>query len=436
MALDALKGWSQTAKHTVVASFLAWTLDAYDFFLLTFVFKDIAQQFGSSITRVTVAVMLTLACRPVGAFIFGRLADHFGRRPILMVDIAMYSLLNFLIAFTPNIWVFYIACAAFGVAMGGVWGIGASLSMETIKPAARGFVSGLLQSGYPCGFLVSSLVFGFLYTSIGWRGMFMVGVLPAALLIVYIYLCVPESQHFNPHYARSQSASTWNVLKNHWKIAVYSIVLMTGFNFFSHGTQDIYATFLRVQHNFGPGTVKNVLVIANIGAIIGGLTFGSFSQLFGRRRTVILVALLALPVTYIWAYAATAVGLALGAFLIQICVQGAWGVVPAHLNELSPPGARGTFPGTCYQLGNLIAAVNLPVQSSIADSAGGDYRIAMVVVAVCAALLIAALMWFGPEAKNIEMGSREIKGQDKDATRAYPQGYGDGVTGLGAKVGE
>jgi MFS transporter, SHS family, lactate transporter len=404
MALDSLKGWTTTAKHTVAASYLSWTLDAYDFFLLTFVFKDIAAQFGTSITKVTVAVMLTLACRPIGAFLFGRLADRFGRRPVLMLDIGCYSVLSFLIAFTPNIWAFYVACACFGVAMGGVWGICASLSMETIKPAARGIVSGLLQSGYPSGFLISSLVFGFLYTSIGWRGMFMVGVIPALLLILYIYLCVPESPLFNPDQARSRSASTWSILSTHWKIALYSIVLMTGFNFFSHGTQDLYATFLRVQHGFNPPTVKNVLVIANIGAIIGGLFFGNFSQAFGRRKTVILVTLMALPVIYFWAYAATPVALALGAFLMQVCVQGAWGVVPAHLNELSPAGARGTFPGTCYQLGNLIAAVNLPLQSSIAESAGGNYSIALAIIATCAALLIATLMWLGPEAHNVDMG--------------------------------
>ena len=404
MALNSLKGWTKTAKHTVAASYLSWTLDAYDFFLLTFVFKDIAAQFGTSITKVTVAVMLTLACRPIGAFIFGRLADHFGRRPILMLDIACYSVLSFLIAFTPNIWAFYVACACFGVAMGGVWGICASLSMETIKPAARGLVSGMLQSGYPSGFLISSLVFGFLYTSIGWRGMFMVGVIPAALLILYIYICVPESPHFNPAHARSKSASTWSILSKHWKIALYSIILMTGYNFFSHGTQDLYATFLRVQHGFNPPTVKNVLVIANIGAIIGGLFFGNFSQSFGRRRTVILVTLMALPVIYFWAYAATPVALALGAFLMQVCVQGAWGVVPAHLNELSPAAARGTFPGTCYQLGNLIAAINLPLQSSIAESMGGNYSIALAIIATCAALLIATLMWLGPEAHNVDMG--------------------------------
>jgi MFS transporter, SHS family, lactate transporter len=403
MALDALKGWTPRARHTVTAGYLAWTLDAYDFFLLTFVFKDIAAQFGTSITKVTVAVMLTLACRPIGAFLFGRLADRYGRRPVLMLDIACYSAMNFLIAFVPNLWTFYGACAVFGVAMGGVWGIAASLSMETIKPSARGFVSGLLQSGYPSGFLISSLVFGFLYASIGWRGMFLIGVIPAALLIVYIYFKVPESPHHDAGRARSQGG-TIAILRNHGRIALFCILLMTGFNFFSHGTQDLYATFLRVQHGFNPATVKNVLVIANIGAIIGGLFFGSFSQGFGRRKPIILVALLALPVIWFWSHGASPVTLALGAFLMQVCVQGAWGVVPAHLNELSPPEARGTFPGTCYQLGNLIAAVNLPLQSAIAEQQGGNYSIALAIIAAGAALLIAALAWLGPEAHNVEMG--------------------------------
>ncbi|HET7084862.1 MAG TPA: MFS transporter [Rhizomicrobium sp.] len=403
-AFDAMKGWTSTAKHTVTASYLAWTLDAYDFFLLTLVFKDIATQFGTSITKVAVATMLTLACRPIGAFIFGRLADHYGRRPVLMLDIALYSILSFLIAFTPNIEIFYVACAAFGVAMGGVWGICASLSMETIKPSARGFVSGLLQSGYPSGFLISAVIFGYLYPIIGWRGMFMVGVIPAAILILYIFVFVPESQHFNREQAKSGQASTVSILRNHGKVALFAIFLMMGFNFFSHGTQDVYTTFLRVQHGFDPPTVKNVLVIANIGAIIGGLFFGSFSQGFGRRRTIILVTLLALPVIYFWSHGTTPVALALGAFLMQVCVQGAWGVVPAHLNELAPAAARGTFAGTCYQLGNLIAAVNNPLQSAIAEQTGGNYSLALAVVATGAALLIATLAWLGPEAHNVEMG--------------------------------
>jgi SHS family lactate transporter-like MFS transporter len=404
MAFAALKGWTPTAKHTVAASYLAWTLDAYDFFLLVFVFKDIATQFGTSITKVAFAVTLTLACRPIGAFIFGRLADRIGRRPVLMLDIALYSLLSFTIAFTPNIWAFYVACGCFGVAMGGVWGIAASLSMETTEPHTRGFVSGLLQSGYYSGYLVAALVYGFLYTLIGWRGMFMVGVVPALLLIIYMYFCVPESRHFNRERAREKSASTFGVLSQHWKIALYAIALMTGYTFFSHGTQDLYPTFLQVQHHYGPATVKNIAVIYNMGAIIGSLTFGAFSQSLGRRRTAITIALLALPVVYIWAFSTTAVMLALGAFLIQVCVGGAWSVVPAHLNELSPPSARGTFPGTCYQLGNLIASVNATLQAGIAERMGGNYSIALACVTIFAVLAIVTLLKFGPEAHSVEMG--------------------------------
>jgi SHS family lactate transporter-like MFS transporter len=368
------------------------------------VLPDIAKQFGVSIPIVAVAGTLTLACRPIGAFIFGRLADHYGRRPILMLDIACYAILNALIAFTPNIWAFYVACGAFGVAMGGIWGVCASLSMETVKPAARGIVSGLLQSGYPSGNLISALVFGFLYRSIGWRGMFLVGIIPAALIILYIYLCVPESQHFNPKAARSKSVSTWEVVRANGKLMLFAIILMTGFNFFSHGTQDLYPTFLRLQHHYTPAMVKNVTVIGSIGAIIGGLFFGSFSQSFGRRKTIIMTALLALPVSYLWAYSATAVTLALGAFLMQVCVQGAWGVVPVHLNELAPSAARGTFAGTVYQLGNLIASVNLFMQAGMAQKMGGNYSIALMTVAVCAALVIATLTFFGPEAHNVDMG--------------------------------
>ncbi len=232
--------------------------------------------------------------------------------------------------------------------------------------------------------------------------MFMSGVLPALLLIAYIFFCVPESQHFYRRQARSPAASTFSVLRDHWKMALYAIALMTCYNFFSHGTQDIYPTFLQVQHHFGPATVKNVAVIYNIGAIAGGLIFGSISQNFGRRRTVIVIALLALPVVGLWAFSTTAGMLAAGAFMMQFCVQGAWGVVPAHLNELSPAAARGTFPGTYYQLGNLIASVNAVLQTAIAERTG-NYSIALAVVAAFAALSIAALMKVGPEAHGIVM---------------------------------
>src|ERR1700722_14659640 len=250
---DALKGWAPVQRKVVAASFLGWTLDAFDFFLLVFVIDDVAHEFGTTHKSVAWALTLTLAMRPLGAFIFGRLADRFGRRPILMLDVALYSLMGLASGLAPNLTTFLIVRALFGVAMGGEWGIGASLTMETVKPKARGLVSGLLQSGYPTGYLVASVVFGLLYSTVGWRGMFVVGFLPA-LLVLYIRRHVPESPTWKDEPA--QRASLLKLLGRHWKLAVYAILLMTAFNFFSHGTQDTYITFLRATHHFDPHTTS------------------------------------------------------------------------------------------------------------------------------------------------------------------------------------
>jgi SHS family lactate transporter-like MFS transporter len=400
MALEALKGWSPAQKHVVAASYLGWTLDAFDFFLMVFVIKDVAHSFGAGKEDVAWAITLTLALRPVGAFIFGRLADRFGRRPVLMADVALYSVLGFATAFAPNLIAFLIIRSLFGVAMGGEWGIGASLTMETVKPEARGLVSGLLQSGYPSGYLLASVAYGLLYSHIGWRGMFMIGVIPA-LLILYIRRHVPESPGWSAEHART--GTLWNVLRSHWQIALYAIVLMTAFNFFSHGTQDIYPTFLQVQHKFDAHTTGAIAVIYNIGAILGGWTFGLWSQSFGRRRTIIVAALLAIPVSYLWAFSTTAAMLTIGAFLMQFFVQGAWGVVPAHLNELSPPDARGTFPGTVYQLGNFIASYNAVLQTKIAAANHENYSLALAGVAVVAAIAIVILTAAGREARDLKL---------------------------------
>ena len=283
----ALTGWTPVQRHVVIASYLGWTLDAFDFFLFVFVIKDVAQQFTTSITSVNLALVLTLAMRPVGAFIFGRLADRYGRQPILMADVALYSLFGFATAFSPNLIAFLVIRALFGVAMGGEWGVGASLTMEHVKPEARGLVSGILQSGYPSGYLLASVAFGLLYPHIGWRGMFMVSVVPA-LLILYIRSKVPESPTFQRK--RAVHVTAVGVLITHWKLALYAIVLMTAFNFFSHGTQDLYPTFLQIQRHFDHDTVSLIAVIYNIGAVVGGLTFGIFSQAFGRKRTIIAAA--------------------------------------------------------------------------------------------------------------------------------------------------
>jgi SHS family lactate transporter-like MFS transporter len=399
MAIAALSGWTSEQKHVVAASFLGWSLDAFDFFLLVFVLKDIAAEFNTEIGTVTWAILLTLAMRPVGAFIFGRAADRWGRRPTLMVDIMLYSAIEFASGFSPNLTVLIVLRALYGVAMGGEWGVGASLTMETIPPHARGFVSGLLQSGYPAGYFMASIVYGVLFPYIGWRGMFMVGVLPA-LLVLYIRRTVPESPSWSKQ-AAVERGSTLAVLKSHWRLGIYAVVLMTAFNFFSHGTQDIYPTFLQVQHKFSPHVVSIIAVIYNIGAICGGILFGTLSERFGRRRCIVIAALLTLPVIPLWAFAESPVWLAVGAFLVQFTVQGAWGIIPVHLNELSPDTARGTFPGFVYQLGNLLASVNATLQAGLAVHFGGNYGLALAIVAGTVAIIIAGLTAVGTEAKGV-----------------------------------
>lgn len=382
------------------ASFLGWALDAFDFFLLVFVIDDVAKEFGVARPTVAVAITLTLALRPVGAFVFGRLADRFGRRPVLMLDVACYSAMGLATAFAPSLTIFLIIRALFGVAMGGEWGIGASLTMESVPPKSRGLVSGLLQSGYPTGYFLASIVYATLYDKIGWRGMFVVGALPA-LLVLYIRRNVPESPGWSP--STANSPGVLEVLGKHWKVALHGIALMTAFNFFSHGTQDIYPTFLKVQHHLDAHTVGTIAIIYNFGAMLGGWTFGTLSQRLGRRKTIVIAASLSLPVIYLWAGSTTVVGLAAGAFLMQVCVQGAWGVVPAHLNELSPSGVRATFPGTIYQLGNLIASSNAILQTWIAARDGDNFAFALGSVAACAAIAVIGLVSIGGEAREVEL---------------------------------
>jgi MFS transporter, SHS family, lactate transporter len=407
MAIASLSGWTNQQKHVVTATFLGWSLDAFDFFLLVFVLKDIAEEFQTDLSNVTFAILLTLAMRPVGAFIFGRAADHWGRRPTLMINILLYSILEFASGFAPSLTVLIVLRALYGIAMGGEWGVGASLTMESIPPHARGFVSGLLQSGYPAGYFLASIVYGGLFPIIGWRGMFMVGVVPA-LLVFYIRRNVPESPSWN-RAAVAESGGTLTILKSHWRLGIYAILLMTAFNFFSHGTQDLYPTFLEVQRKLSPRAVGVIAVIYNIGAICGGILFGTLSERFGRRRCIIIAALLSLPVIPLWAFSDSLAMLAAGAFLMQFTVQGAWGVVPVHLNELSPDTARGTFPGFVYQVGNLLASANATLQAGLAAHFGGNYGIALASVAAMVAIVIVLLTATGTEAKGVEFANRNAE---------------------------
>lgn len=395
-----LSVWTAEQKHVVAASFLGWSLDAFDFFLLVFVLKDIAAEFRTDISSVTAAILLTLAARPIGAFLFGRAADRWGRRPTLMVNILLYSVLEFASAFAPSLGSFIILRALYGIAMGGEWGVGASLTMETVPTRARGLVSGILQAGYPTGYFIASIAYGLLFPYVGWRGMFMVGVLPA-LLVLYIRRNVPESPSFDKAAANARGGIL-NILRGHWRLAIYTVALMTAFNFFSHGTQDIYPTFLEIEHKLSPQAVSIVAIIYNVGAICGSLLLGSLSERYGRRRCIILATIMSLLVLPLWAFSSGTVMIAIGAFLMQFSVQGAWGIVPVHLNELSPENARGTFPGFVYQLGNLLASVNAPMQASIAAHFGGNYGFALAVVTAVVAVVIALLTALGSEAKGVE----------------------------------
>jgi MFS transporter, SHS family, lactate transporter len=396
--------WTKRQRNVVIAAYLGWTLDAFDFFLMVFMFKDIAVEFHSSMQVVSTAVFLTLAMRPIGAFLFGRLADRFGRKPTLTWNILAYSLFELASGFAPTMTALLVVRALFGVAMGGEWGIGSALTMETIPASARGFVSGLLQVGYPSGYFLASVVNGLFYDRLGWRYMFVLGVVPA-ILVFFIRRGIDESPAWREQ-QREPRAGIVEVLRRDWKLAVYAVVLMTAFNFFSHGSQDAYPTFLKSQHQFDTHLTSFMTAVGNVGAICGGLFFGAWSQAIGRRRAIMIAALIALPALPLWAFSATPLLLGVGAFAMQVAVQGAWGVIPAHLNELSPAEIRGTFPGVVYQLGNFFAAANLNLQVRIAESNGNNYGLALGAVVGTVAVLIALLVAFGPERRDVLLGAQ------------------------------
>jgi SHS family lactate transporter-like MFS transporter len=391
-------------KRTILAAWLGWTLDAFDFFLLTFLLKDIAKEFGVEVSAVAYALFLTLAMRFVGAFIFGRIGDKWGRKPALMLDILCYSIIGALAAFSPNLTIFLVLRALFGIAMGGEWGLGSSLAMESIPPQARGTVSGFLQCGYPSGFLLAAIAYGLIYGrtfgdfTIGWRAMFLLSVLPA-FVVLFIRSGVPESPAFEASQAHDKP-HLWATLSQHKGLVLYMVLLMLCFNLFSHGTQDLYPTFLQKQHNFDPGTVSLITIVANLGAIAGGLAFGHWSEKIGRINAITIASLIAVPAVPLWAFASTPVLLALGAFVMQVAVQGAWGVIPAHLNELSPSAARATIPAFVYQAGNFLASYNAPLQAKIAEGNGGDYGLALAIVAAVVAVAIVVVIRFSPERRG------------------------------------
>ena len=387
---------------------MGWSLDAFDFFILIFCVTALAEQFHLPASKVLEASFLTLAMRPVGAFLFGLMADRFGRRPTLMVDIIAYSVFELASAFAPSFKIFLITRALFGIAMGGEWGVGAALTFETLPAEGRGFFSGLLQEGYVVGYLIAAVVYGSMFQFVGWRGMFVIGALPA-VLVIYIRTKVDESPAWlqgrvssggEPHLAKDIGA--------HVGIFAFLIVLMFAFNSFSHGTQDVYPTFLQKNLGFGPGTVSFIAIIYNVGALAGGILFGTLSERIGRRRAIVMAALLAVPVIPLWAYSRTVPMLALGGFLMQFMVQGAWGVIPAHLNELSPPAVRGTLPGFAYQLGNLLSSRNSVIQARLAENRyAGSFSPVLAWTVVLVASLVVLVTAMGRERQGADLSSTE-----------------------------
>jgi SHS family lactate transporter-like MFS transporter len=407
-AIRLFKLLNRDQRNTFVACFLGWALDAFDFFLLTFVIAAMARDFGTSIAKLSYAITLTLAMRPVGAFIFGLLGDRFGRRIPLMIDIIFYSAMELLTAFSPNYTWLLIFRALYGIGMGGEWGLGASLAMEALPTAARGLFSGILQQGYAFGYLLAAVVYGAVFPFFGWRGLFVAGVLPA-FLVIFIRARVPESVVWLRQRRKAADflSNALIVLRQHWVLFLYVILLMTAFNAWSHGTQDMYQTFLGEQRHYGVTQKAATGIIYAVGAIFGGTVIGHLSQKWGRRRSIILAAVFGSLLIPAWIFSPNFSLIVIGGFAMQFMVQGAWGVVPVHLNELSPGDVRGTFPGFAYQLGNLFAANTAVVEARLADrfrdaSGHPDYAKALALFVFVISLALIALAAIGREERGKE----------------------------------
>ncbi|MGB6875675.1 MAG: MFS transporter [Candidatus Acidiferrales bacterium] len=388
-------------RNAVAACFFGWTLDAFDFFVLTFVLAPVAKDFHKSIPEITLAITASLATRPVGALVFGLLADRYGRRLPLMLDVLFYSAIEVLSGFAPSYSVFIALRLLYGIGMGGEWGVGASLALESVPAKWRGILSGLLQEGYAFGYLLAAVAYWLVFPHFGWRAMFFIGGLPA-LLTLFIRFKVKESEAWAATASRTDWTAYWRSIYRNWRRFLYLVLLMALMNFISHGTQDFYPAFLQLQRGYRPGTTALVTVISMLGAIAGGLLVGLYSDRRGRRRAMIGAIVLALVLIPAWIAAPTFAVILVGAFLMQFMVQGAWGVIPAHINELSPDTLRGFFPGFAYQLGVLIASFSASIEAVLGKRM--TYGHAMGIFAAIVLVVGAVVIAFGPEAHGVKFG--------------------------------
>ena len=391
-------------RSALVAGFRGWTLDAFDFFLVGLSLTAIAAEFHKTDAEIALTITLTLAFRPVGAFIFGLLADRYGRRLPLIIDLIFYSLIEVLSGLAPNYTTFLILRALFGIGMGGEWGVGASLAMEKVPPKLRGVLSGLLQEGYATGYLLAALCYFFVFPRWGWRPMFFIGGLPA-LLAIYVRLQVKESEVW-----QKTKHESWGQLgrgiASHWKLFIYLVLLMMMMNFVSHGTQDLYPTLLKRAWHFAPQKVAVVTAFTMVGAISGGLLFGYLSDRIGRRKSMIIALVLAMLVIPLWSLSPVLGLLLVGGFIMQFMVQGAWGIIPAHLTELSPDSVRGFLPGFAYQCGVLLAGSVAYIQAVFA--ARTSYPITMALTTLTVLIGAVIITAVGREKRGIRFGEVDI----------------------------
>jgi SHS family lactate transporter-like MFS transporter len=387
------------ARNAVIASFLGWMLDAFDFFVLTFVLLPVAKDFGTKVPAIALTLTASLAMRPVGALIFGLLADRYGRRVPLMIDILFYSVVEVLSGFAPTYTAFFALRLLYGIGMGGEWGVGASLAMESVPQRWRGLLSGVLQEGYACGFLLAAIAYGFVFPRFGWRALFFLGGAPA-LLTLFIRAKVREPEVWKE--SRADWATYRREIRRNGRLFFYLVLLMAMMNFISHGTQDLYPTFLQRQRGLDPHATALVTAVSMVGAIFGGLVVGHLSDRWGRRRAMVAAVLAAVVLIPAWIAAPSPMLIAAGAFAMQFMVQGAWGVIPAHINELSPSPLRGFFPGFAYQLGVLVASTITFAEAVLAERFG--YARAMGLLAASVLAVGALVIHLGPEAHGIAFG--------------------------------
>jgi MFS transporter, SHS family, lactate transporter len=406
MSANEIEPTQRSHPPAVIAGFSAWLLDAFDFFLVTFCLTAMAHEFRKSVPQMTLIITMTMIMRPVGGFLFGLLADRYGRRIPLMINMGFFAVSGVLTGLVPNYTTLLVVRGLFGIVMGGTWGVGASLAMEGAPTNRRGLLSGLLQEGYAAGNVLAAAFYFFCFHSLGWRMLFILSSLPAVPLVLYVAFFVKESAVWQQSKnARLSWSEQHREVLRHWKLFVYLLIFMTAMLFASHGTQDMYPTFLQSQWHFSPERTAVITAISAVGAILGGLTFGWISDKAGRRRAIITAFVLGALLIPIWAYAPNQTLLIIGAFLMQFMVQGAWGVIPAHLAELSPDSVRALLPGFAYQTAGFIAGYSGLIEATYAQKT--SYSTALALTAIVVFVVASFMAWIGKERHGQRFGAAQ-----------------------------